>query len=213
MNRPTKQNPGRGDARTRLLEAARDVIRTQGFAATSVDQLCQAAGVTKGAFFHHFASKEALGVAAAQFWAETTTELFANAPYHDHADPLERVLAYIDYRRDLVAGELAEFTCLIGTMTQEAYARYPAIRDACAASMFGHSATLEPDIQAAMVAYGISADWTAASLARHTQAVLQGAFILAKAGDDPALAIESVGHLRRYVELLFQNRPKGGQND
>ena len=209
MNRPTKQNPDRGDARTRLLEAARDVIRTQGFAATSVDQLCQAAGVTKGAFFHHFASKEALGVAAAQFWAETTTELFANAPYHDHAEPLERVLAYIDYRRDLVAGELAEFTCLIGTMTQEAYAKYPAIREACAASMFGHAATLEPDIRAAMDAYGISADWTAASLARHTQAVLQGAFILAKAGNDPALAIESVDHLRHYVELVFQKPSEG----
>lgn len=209
MNRPTKQNPDRGDARTRLLEAARDVIRTQGFAATSVDQLCQAAGVTKGAFFHHFASKEALGVAAAQFWAETTTEFFANAPYHDHAEPLERVLAYIDYRRDLVAGELAEFTCLIGTMTQEAYAKYPAIREACAASMFGHATTLEPDIQAAMDAYGISADWTAASLARHTQAVLQGAFILAKAGNDPALAIESVDHLRHYVELVFQKPSEG----
>ncbi|MDP0927419.1 TetR/AcrR family transcriptional regulator [Paracoccus onubensis] len=213
MNRPTKQNPDRGDARTRLLEAARDIIRTQGFAATSVDQLCQAAGVTKGAFFHHFASKEALGVAAAQFWAETTSELFANAPYHDHAEPLDRILAYIDFRRDLVAGELAEFTCLVGTMTQEAYSKYPAIRDACAASLFGHSTTLEPDIQAAMKAYGISADWTPASLARHTQAVLQGAFILAKAGNDPSLAVESVDHLRRYVKLLFQSRPEGGQND
>ncbi|RJE87925.1 TetR/AcrR family transcriptional regulator [Paracoccus onubensis] len=213
MNRPTKQDPDRGDARTRLLESARDVIRTQGFAATSVDQLCQAAGVTKGAFFHHFASKEALGVAAAQFWAETTSELFANASYHDHAEPLDRVLAYIDFRRDLIAGELEEFTCLIGTMTQEAYAKYPAIREACAISMFGHTSTLEPDIQAAMEASGISGSWTAASLARHMQAVLQGAFILAKAGNDSSLAIESVDHLRRYVELLFKNRPKGGQND
>jgi TetR/AcrR family transcriptional regulator, transcriptional repressor for nem operon len=41
-----------------------------------------AAGVTKGAFFHHFESKEALGVAAAAYWAETTSALFATAPYH-----------------------------------------------------------------------------------------------------------------------------------
>lgn len=213
MNRPTKQDPARGDARIRLLEAARDVVRTQGFAATSVDQLCRTAGVTKGAFFHHFASKEALGVAAAEFWAETTSKLFANAPYHDHIDPLDRVLAYIDFRREIIAGDIAEFTCLIGTMTQEAYASNPAIREACAVSLFGHAATLIPDIQAAINSAGIADGWSAESLARHTQAVLQGAFILAKAADDPAMATESVDHLRRYVELLFKTSPKGGQND
>ncbi len=52
-------------AKSKLLEAAIVLIRTKGFAGTSVDDLCTAAGVTKGAFFHHFASKEALGVAAA----------------------------------------------------------------------------------------------------------------------------------------------------
>ena len=38
------------------------LIRRNGFAATSVDQLCAAAGVTKGGFFHYLVSKEALGV-------------------------------------------------------------------------------------------------------------------------------------------------------
>lgn len=203
MPRPTKQEPDRGNARTRLLEAARDVIRTQGFAATTVDDLCKAAGVSKGAFFHHFENKEALGVAAAAFWAETTSAFFADAAYHGHDDPLDRLLGYIEFRKDIIEGDLAEFTCLVGTMTQEVYGAHPAIRDACAASIFGHAATLEPDIGAAMEARGIEADWTAASLAAHTQAVLQGAFILAKAAGDPAIARDSVNHLRRYIELLF----------
>jgi TetR/AcrR family transcriptional repressor of nem operon len=207
MPRPTKHQPERGDARTRLLEAARDVIRARGFAATSVDDLCKAAGVTKGAFFHHFASKEALGVAAAEFWAETTTAFFEAAPYHDHDDPLDRVLAYVEFRKSIIEGELAEWTCLVGTMTQEAYESHPAIRDACAASIFGHAATLEPDIAAAMEARGIDADWTPASLAAHTQAVLQGAFILAKATGDRAVAIECVDHLKRYLTLLFSEPP------
>ena len=204
MPRPTKHQPERGDARTRLLEAARSVIRTKGFAGTTVDDLCAAASVTKGAFFHHFESKEALGVAAAAFWAETTTAFFRDAPYHDHDDPLDRVLAYVEFRKSIIEGDLAEFTCLVGTMVQEAYGSHPAIRDACAASIFGHAATLEPDISAAMEARGIDAEWTAASLARHTQAVLQGAFILAKATGDRAVAKESVDHLKRYIALLFQ---------
>ena len=213
MSRPTKHQPERGDARTRLLEAARDVIRAKGFAATSVDDLCKAAGVTKGAFFHHFESKEALAVAAAAHWAETTSAFFADAPYHAHEDPLERLLGYVEFRKSIIEGDLAEFTCLVGTMTQEVYGSYPAIREACAASIFGHAATLEPDIAAILEARRIRADWTPASLAAHTQAVLQGAFILAKATGDRTVAIESVDHLKRYLKLLFSpSRPEGNSH-
>ena len=207
MPRPTLVDPERGDARTRLLEAARDVIRAKGFAATSVEDLCQEAGVTKGAFFHHFRTKEALGVAAAEHWAETTEAFFEGAPYHQPGDPLDRVLAYVDFRRQMIAGEIAGFTCLAGTLTQEVHASAPAIREACAASILGHARSLEADIAAAMEAHAISGEWTPASLARHTQAVLQGAFILAKAGDSPDLARECIDHLRRYIELLF-DRPR-----
>lgn len=204
MPRPTKQSPERGNARTRLLEAARDVIRAKGFAATSVDDLCRAADVTKGAFFHHFASKEALGVAAAEFWRQETTGFFAGAPYHQPADALDRVLAYVAFRKAIIAGDLPAFTCLVGTMAQEVHASAPDIRDACGRSIFGHAATLEADIEQARRDHGITtADWTAGSLARHTQAVLQGGFVLAKAGNDPALARESLDHLDRYIRHLF----------
>lgn len=203
MPKPTKRSPERGSARTRLLEAARDIIRVKGFAATSVDDLCRAADVTKGAFFHHFGSKDALGVAAAEFWAETTTDFFAAAPYHQPADPLDRVLAYVAFRKAIITGEIAEFTCLVGTMAQEVYTTSLEIRDACGRSIFGHTATLEADIEAARRVRGIAADWTAESLARHTQAVLQGGFVLAKAGNDPDLARESLDHLDRYIRYLF----------
>lgn len=204
MPRPTSQSPERGNARIRLLDAARDVIRTKGFAATTVEDLCREAGVTKGAFFHHFKGKDALGVAAAEYWAETTGMLFAGASYHAPADPLDRVLAYIAFRRAIVSDEIPAFTCLVGTLAQEVHQTAPAIRDAAAASIFGHAETLEEDIQAAIDTRGIEPDgWDAASLARHFQAVLQGGFVLAKAADDPALAREAIDHLDRYVRRLF----------
>jgi TetR/AcrR family transcriptional repressor of nem operon len=216
MARPTKRDPDRGDARLRLLEAARDVIRAKGLAATSVDDLCRAAGVTKGAFFHHFASKQALGVAAAAHWAETTTAFFAAAPYHAPADPLDRVLAYVAFRKAIVSDDITDSSCLVGTMVQEVHASAPAIRDACAASIFGHAASLEADIRQAMADRGIVADWTAESLARQTQAVVQGALVLAKAANDPAPARESLDHLDRYIRLLFGCAPPraegGGEN-
>ncbi len=190
-------------AREKLLDAALSRIRTNGYAATTVDDLCAAAGVTKGAFFHHFDSKEALGVAAAEHWSEKTGAFFAAARYHRHTDPLQRLLGYIDFRKAILTGKVPEFTCLVGTMVQEVYDSSPAIRDACNSSISGHAATLEPDIAAAMARRGIRADWTARSLALHTQAVLQGAFILAKAKGNAAVAADSIDHLRRYLVQLF----------
>src|SRR5215467_8722938 len=96
------QTSQKHSAKDKILEAALAVIRTKGYAATTVDDLCAAAGVTKGAFFHHFKSKEELAVAAAEFWSQMTGNLFAQAPYHRHADPLDRVIGYIDFRKSLL---------------------------------------------------------------------------------------------------------------
>lgn len=198
-------------ARRKILDAAIALVRQRGYAGTSVDELCSLAGVTKGAFFHHFASKDALAVAAADHWSETTSALFANAAYHRHDDPLDRVLGYLAFRKSLLRGGVADFTCFVGTMIQEAYDRGEAIRAACDASISQHAARLEADIAAAMQRYGIAASWTPADLALHTQAVLQGAFVLAKAKGGPEVAAASIDHLSRYIALLFApgNRSTG----
>jgi TetR/AcrR family transcriptional regulator, transcriptional repressor for nem operon len=201
--------PAVKDAKRKLLDAALGDIRRKGYAATTVDDLCRAAGVTKGAFFHHFRSKEELGVAAAAHFGEMAAGVFAEAPYRLPADPRERVLAYVDFRREILQGELPEYTCLLGTMVQELYATHPAIRDACAREIAGHAATLEDDIAAAVAASGRAVDGSPASLALHIQAVLQGAFVLAKATDGPNVAADSLRHLRRYLQMLFYPETQG----
>ena len=200
-SRPRHPSPG---AREKLLDASLVLIREKGYSATSVDELCAKAGVTKGAFFHHFESKEALGVAAANRWSDVSGALFNAAPYHKHPDPLDRVLGYLDFRRTLLKGEVAEFSCLVGTMVQEVYDTHAAAREACEASISGHTAMVEVDIAEAMKVHGVRAKWSAHSLALHAQAVLQGAFILAKAKGGPDAAAASIDHLRRYIELLFK---------
>ena len=46
--------------RGKLLAVARKLFATKGYAATSVDTLVRRAGVTKGAFYHHFPDKQAI---------------------------------------------------------------------------------------------------------------------------------------------------------
>jgi TetR/AcrR family transcriptional repressor of nem operon len=95
-------------------------------------------------------------------------------------------------------------------MVQETFESNPAIRAACDASISGHAQKIETDIAEAMRQRGLRTQWTAKSLALHTQAVLQGAFILAKAKDDAKIAAANIDHLRRYIEYLFNpTRQKG----
>jgi TetR/AcrR family transcriptional repressor of nem operon len=204
-------NPVTLPVRTRLLDAAVLVIREKGYCGTSVDDLCAAAGVTKGAFFHHFKSKEDLAVAAADYWTVNANSLFSSAPFQQFGSARERVLGYIDFRAEIIRGTAAQFTCLAGTMAQETFQTSPAIRDACYASISGHAATLERDIADALPDRLIDKAGTAKSLALHTQAVLQGAFILAKAKNDPAIAIDSIAHLRRYFEFMFNPKTNKGE--
>jgi AcrR family transcriptional regulator len=57
--------------RARILEAAAQRFGCSGYNATSVDQICAEAGVSKGAFYHHFPSKQALFLALLEAWLGT----------------------------------------------------------------------------------------------------------------------------------------------
>jgi TetR/AcrR family transcriptional regulator, transcriptional repressor for nem operon len=189
--------------RTRLLDAARDAIRAKGYSATTVDDICAAAGVTKGGFFHHFASKEQLGIAAIEQFGMMASTIFGSAPYSSKPDPRDRVLGYVDFRASMLQGDIAQYTCLMGTTVQEVYATHPDIRAACDQGMSEHVAELTRDIEAAKQKYAPDATWSAQSVGYYMQSVLQGAFIFAKAKQNPEVATECLGHLRRYLETLL----------
>jgi TetR/AcrR family transcriptional regulator, transcriptional repressor for nem operon len=190
----------------RLLDAAVHVIRSKGYSAARVEDICDEAGLTKGAFFHHFASKEACAIAAAAHFAANADALFDAAPYTHLSDPRDRVLGYIDFRRAILQGELPQFTCLLGTMVQEAYDTHPAIRAACDRYISEHAQRLEADIAEAKALYAPEADWTPESAALFSQAVLQGGFVLAKAKHGPKVAADCLDHLKRYFEGLLGSR-------
>ena len=191
------------ESKTKLLDAALHVIRAKGYAATTIDDICRQAGVTKGSFFHHFKSKDELALAAASYWGTMTGGFFAAAPYHKLKDPLDRLLGYVDFRAEILQGDLPDYTCLLGTLVQETYATHPDIRAACDQGMSSHIAELTRDVEAAKNLYAPRAQWSAESVGYFIQAVLQGGFIFAKAKQNSDAVRQSLAHLRRYLEALF----------
>jgi len=191
------------ESKTKLLNAAMHVFRAKGYTATTVDDICGKAGVTKGSFFHHFKSKDDLALACIHYFSSFAEGLFETAPYHQATDPLERVLGYVDFRDSILTGELPEYTCLLGTLVQETYDTHPEIRQACEQGMWSHIQALIPDIEEAKQRYAPEAAWSAESLGYFIQSVLQGAFIFAKAKQSPKMAHESLQHLRRYIQGVF----------
>jgi TetR/AcrR family transcriptional repressor of nem operon len=87
------------DAKEKLLQVAFDLIWNQSYGAVSVDHICQRADVNKGSFYHFFASKSDLAVAAyEEHWREKQPEL--DKIFSPQVPPLERLQKWCNYIRN-----------------------------------------------------------------------------------------------------------------
>ncbi|MGD0722695.1 MAG: TetR family transcriptional regulator C-terminal domain-containing protein [Roseiarcus sp.] len=121
------------NVREQLLSAGLEALHARGFNATSVQDITAAAGVPKGSFYNHFASKEDFGAAAIQRYAAS-----AHARRRILGDaglsPLTRLRRYFE---SLVA--LPRYPgapgCMLGNFGAELSNQSPAIR-ACVGTAF-----------------------------------------------------------------------------
>jgi TetR/AcrR family transcriptional repressor of nem operon len=189
--------------REKLLDAAQELMLAKGYTATSVDEICEAAGLTKGSFFHYFEGKEHLGRVLAERFHASMRQLFESAPFHQKKDPLDRVFGRVDFLIGLSRSPQGGKGCLLGTFVQELSATHPAIRSVCA-TCFGEVArSFQQDLDLAKEKYAPRSRWSTRSLAEHLTAVAQGAMILAKAKQDPTVVEESLVHYREYLKCVF----------
>jgi TetR/AcrR family transcriptional repressor of nem operon len=189
--------------RQKLLDAAQELMMTKGYTATSVDEVCTAAGLTKGSFFHYFDGKEDLGRVVAQRFYDGMRERFQSAPFLQKQDPLDRVIGYVDFLIAHARNPTVAKGCLLGMFVQELSETHPKIRSVCAACFDDQVAFLKQEIDAAKAKYVPRARWSARSLAEHLIAVVQGAIILAKSKQDRKVIEESLEHYKHYLNSVF----------
>ena len=202
-NEAMHQNP---QTKEKLLNAAQKLMLEKGFTATSVEDICKVAGVTKGSFFHYFTNKEDLGKAVAQYYWQTMRAAWNDAPFRKHSDPLKRVCGFIDFFVALSEDRSVEQRCLLGNFAQELSDTNPSIRNVCAACFTEWAEDLKKDLDAAKEKYLSKKHCDTKSVAEYIVATMEGSLLLAKAHRDRSINTRNLKHLKRYVESIFEGK-------
>lgn len=190
--------------RERLLAVARSQMLDQGYAATSINDICRAAGVTKGAFFHYFASKEALGEAVLDYYWQPLWALFEdNAPYRQLEDPLARIRAHSGLVADLHETPNVAPASLFGIFSQELSVTNPNLSELAAEAYDWWVGLIKADLDEAVLVYSPVRVIDTQALAQHFIAVYEGSLILARAQNSREPIRRNLLQYARFVDLLF----------
>lgn len=198
MARPGSQ------AREKLLGAAQRLMLAKGFVATTVEEVCETADLTKGSFFYYFASKEELGKAVLDRFVSTMFHVIQTAPFLKKRDPLQRVYGYVDFVIEISKDPKVPSSCLLGTFSQELSDTHPQIRSMCAQHFTEWADALRRDLNEAKAKYAPKTALDTQSLAQHFIAVVEGSLILAKAKQDRGILGKNLQHFKRYLKSLFE---------
>ncbi|MBI3587486.1 MAG: TetR/AcrR family transcriptional regulator [Ignavibacteriales bacterium] len=189
--------------KVQLLEVAQRLMLAKGYTATSVDEICQQADLSKGSFFHYFESKEELGKAALDGFYFRQKEGMLQAEFRKEADPLKRVESLIDFLIQAFKNPDIPKSCLIGNFSQELSETHPEIRKLCADHFADWAESVKSDLDEAKTKYKPHTPLDTQSIADYLIAVIEGTLILYKAKKDIKIFEKNLGHLKLYVQSIF----------
>jgi len=191
-------------AREKLLDAAQRLMLVKGYPATTIDEICGAAKLTKGSFFHYFESKEDLGKALLDRYASSGQRMEWSALRMNNRDPLERVYGYLDFSARLYQRPHGRNGCLLGNFAQELSETHPEIRSLCAEGFDEWAAMFKQTLDEAKRKHRPRATLDTQSLAEHFIAVLEGSLILGKAHRNMGIVRKNLRHFKQYLKMIFQ---------
>jgi len=202
------------ETKRKLVDAGVNLMRSRGFNATTVDDVCAAAGVTKGGFFHYFKSKEDLATAAIIRFHELRARESADAPFRRLADPLERVFGRLDFAKESWGGNRGLTKgCLVGMFAQELSFTNPELRLVCEDRFARVAKDFEADLAEAKALHTPRAAFEPKRLAMLYVSIVQGSLMLAKAAESNRVLVENIEQFRAYLQTLFgrSSGPAGKQ--
>lgn len=202
---PSATDHKRTPAQTKqkLVDATVRLILRQGFAATSVDQVCDEARLTKGSFFHYFENKEAIGRAALDWWGEMGTALYAAAWADKSVDPLEQIQRFFDIMIGFARTPNGPCTCVVGILSQEMSRSHPAMREACERHLNDWTNNAAKMLRAAKKAHPPKVPFDPVRVAWFLNSLWQGSMLIGKTRQTPEMIVNNLQIGRAYVDGLF----------
>lgn len=192
--------------RQRLIDAAVRLVLRKGFAATSVDDVCAEAGLTKGSFFHHFQNKDEIGLAVIRWWSDMGTAEYSRAWRESKSSALQQLHAMLDIMEGFASRPGEPCVCAIGMMAQEMAATHPAIRASCATELSVWTAQVKRLLDTAKKQQRPFARFNSSHVAWFLNSLWQGSMLIGKTTQDQNLIRQNLKLARQFVDELFLQR-------
>ena len=193
--------------RERILNIAYDAIVQKGFAATSVEELVEAAGITKSGFFYHFSDKNDM---ARQLFERFLAEDEAIIYTLEHRarelsdDPLQSLLIFLNlYAQMMDDMEALHPGCMVATVTYQERLFDARMKQMNVDYLEGMRARFRAWFEGISERYPPRSEVDLDALSDHLTIIVEGAIIYAKALQDRALMGKQARLFRNHVKLLF----------
>lgn len=188
-------------AKEKLIEAALALMAEKDYMATSVDEVCEKAGVSKGSFYHFFETKEDLGLAALSFYFSAAMAEVAEAPFMKLEDPVARAFGYLDYMAEK-ADSLQHTGCLFGNFAVGVARTNPRLQERVS-HIFNQFAEAVATVLAPFASEdGSEGLPTAKELAELYLSIMEGTIVMGRAHRDPERIRKGQRWFRQYLESL-----------
>jgi len=172
--------------KAKLLDVGLDAVRRRGFAAVSIKDIVEGAGVPKGSFHYYFASKDAYALALMDHFGRHMADVAAVLNAEPRPGPVERLCAFFRAYARRMAEEGHETGCLLGVMAAEAGDLAPEVRARVEAGLKAFAGFLVPPLREAQAARAIASDADPEALARALVDAWEGALLRMKADGSAA---------------------------
>jgi TetR/AcrR family transcriptional regulator, transcriptional repressor for nem operon len=186
------------ESKRRILAAAKELFLARGYAGTTVDAICEKAGLTKGSFYHFFDSKEELGLAVLDWSLQRSGQMLSAGPHRQIADPVQRALAFIDHIA-ICSPELWSGGCLLGSFALELAEANSRMQKAVSGMFQAVSDNFAEMLEPLVAPTNGKEGPTAEELADQLLGTLEGSIVLAKAHRDPSRIPKAIRAFRLAI--------------